>query len=83
MPDAAPNLIECPCGCRRKFRPVIIGSHRKKYATNTCKARIQTAALRWVTAAVEAGLLSYDMLRPFMPGSAATPSHATPDDSVE
>ena len=60
--------VLCPCGGGAKFNPGR-GGRVKKWATTTCKHRIESACRRWAMTLFEHGLIGSETLAPYLPGA--------------
>jgi hypothetical protein len=63
----------CPW-CGRAFRPRTTGGTDQRFCGAGCRHAFWSAARRWVMRAVDAGLLSSDMLK-----AVQTSAHAAPE----
>jgi hypothetical protein len=62
--DRDPGEDGCAClWCGRPFAARVTGGSRQRFCSAPCRHALDTAARRWVLRALEAGLLSADMLK--------------------
>jgi hypothetical protein len=62
--DCDPGEDGCAClWCGRPFAARVTGGSQQRFCSAPCRHALDTAARRWVLRALEAGLLSVDMLK--------------------